>query len=171
MPLPIDPLYCPKLSCIVFDYIFKGWNQPQVGVFTLPIGQYMIDLKNEREKETMEIENINTALTEILSGKLGPVDLSVSDNNVSNNIGHINKTELNLSSKQSDANMAFGESVANPSGQIEEKDGKDYEGTKRRKRKGQKSNPNSVIKEDSEFGKDAMENLGVNSIEAEYREE
>jgi len=98
--LPIDPLYCPKLSCIVFDYIFKGWNQPQVGVFTLPIGQYMIDLKKEREKETKEIENINKALTETLAGKLGPVDfdVSVSDSD-KQNIGQINKTELNLSSK------------------------------------------------------------------------
>lgn len=38
IPLPTDKLYCPTLSCTVYDYIFKGWNQPIIGVFTLPIG-------------------------------------------------------------------------------------------------------------------------------------
>lgn len=78
VPLPTDPLYCPKLACTVYDYIFKGWNQPMVGVFTLPIGQYMLDLKAERAKETEEIEKINEALTDKLKGKLGPQDFDVS---------------------------------------------------------------------------------------------
>ena len=26
IPLPTDPLFCPKLSCTVYDYIFKGWS-------------------------------------------------------------------------------------------------------------------------------------------------
>ena len=28
IPLPLDPLYCPNLTCVVYDQIFKGWNQP-----------------------------------------------------------------------------------------------------------------------------------------------
>lgn len=59
IPLPTDPLYCPKLSSTVYDYIFRGWNQPMIGVFTIPIGQYMLDLKDERLRETEAIENIN----------------------------------------------------------------------------------------------------------------
>jgi len=52
IPLPTDPLYCPKLGCAVYDYIYKGWNQPMIGVFTLPIGQLMLDLIAERQEET-----------------------------------------------------------------------------------------------------------------------
>jgi hypothetical protein len=28
IPLPTDPLYCPRLACTVYDCIFKGWSQP-----------------------------------------------------------------------------------------------------------------------------------------------
>jgi hypothetical protein len=52
IPLPTDPLYCPKLACAVYDYIFKGFNQPLIGVFTVPIGKLMLDLKEERRVET-----------------------------------------------------------------------------------------------------------------------
>jgi len=52
IPLPTDPLYCPKLTCTVYDYVFKGWNQPIVGNFTLPIGDLMQDLIRERQEET-----------------------------------------------------------------------------------------------------------------------
>lgn len=68
VPLPTDPLYCPKLSCTVYDYIFKGWNQPMIGVFTMPIGQYMLELIAERKAETDEIEKINSKLDKILKG-------------------------------------------------------------------------------------------------------
>jgi hypothetical protein len=66
LPLPTEELYCPKLACTVFDNIFLGWNQPMVGVFTIPIGQYMTELKEERARETQMIEHINDALAEIL---------------------------------------------------------------------------------------------------------
>ena len=38
LPLPTDPLFCPKLACSVFDYIFKGLNQPMIGSFIIPVG-------------------------------------------------------------------------------------------------------------------------------------
>ena len=66
IPLPTDPLYCPKLSCAVYDYIFKGFNQPMIGVFTVPIGQLMLDLKEERRSETEIIQGINESLEKIL---------------------------------------------------------------------------------------------------------
>jgi len=52
VPLPTAPLYCPRLSSTVYDYIFRGWNQPMIGVFTMPIGEYMLALKAERQRET-----------------------------------------------------------------------------------------------------------------------
>jgi hypothetical protein len=62
IPLPVDPLYCPRLTCQVFDNIYRGFNQPLVGVFTIPIGQLMLDLKAERLEETAIIEGINNKL-------------------------------------------------------------------------------------------------------------
>lgn len=66
IPLPTDPLYCPKLGCAVYDYIYKGWNQPMIGVFTLPIGQLMLDLIAERQEETEIMLDIGTKLDEII---------------------------------------------------------------------------------------------------------
>lgn len=39
--LPVDPLYCPSLTCAVYDYIFKGLAQPLLGTFNIPIGEMM----------------------------------------------------------------------------------------------------------------------------------
>jgi len=58
----VEELYCPNLTCFVYDYIFKGLNQPMIGVFTVPIGDLMNKLKAERKKETDKIEEINTQL-------------------------------------------------------------------------------------------------------------
>jgi hypothetical protein len=66
IPLPTDDLYCPKLSCSVYDYIFKGWNQPIIGVFTLPIGQLMLDLIAERQEETEIMIDIEEKLDIII---------------------------------------------------------------------------------------------------------
>ena len=52
VPLPIDPLYCPRLSCQVYDCIYTGFSQPIIGNFTIPIGELMHDLKKERDTET-----------------------------------------------------------------------------------------------------------------------
>ena len=41
MWLPNDPLYCPSLSCAVYDYIFKGLSQPILGNFIIPIGDLL----------------------------------------------------------------------------------------------------------------------------------
>ena len=39
--LPTKEIYCPKLSCEVFDYIYKGLSQPIVGSFVIDIGKIM----------------------------------------------------------------------------------------------------------------------------------
>ena len=65
VPLPIDPLYCPRLSCQVYDCIYKGMSQPIIGNFTIPIGELMHELKAERDKETTELEKMVDALEKI----------------------------------------------------------------------------------------------------------
>lgn len=39
--LPEDPLFCPKLACDVYDYVFKGMVQPLIGTFSISIGEIM----------------------------------------------------------------------------------------------------------------------------------
>lgn len=39
--LPVNPLFCPKLQCDVYDYVYKGLVQPLLGTFTLSIGDIM----------------------------------------------------------------------------------------------------------------------------------
>lgn len=65
VPLPVDPLYCPKLTCTVFDYIFKGFSQPVIGVFVLPMGQLIADLTKERAVEIAEMRKVVDALSQI----------------------------------------------------------------------------------------------------------
>lgn len=67
MPLPTHSLYCPNLSCFVYDQIFKGWHQPLIGVFTLDIGKLMADLKQEREEETAVMWDIVNKLKKIVA--------------------------------------------------------------------------------------------------------
>lgn len=66
-PLPNDSLYCPRLSCQVYDFIFRGLGtQPLIGNFTIPIGDLMADLKEERTTELAAIRNIVTELDLII---------------------------------------------------------------------------------------------------------
>lgn len=59
-----------------------------VGVFTIPIGQYMLDLKAERKRETAEIDNINKKLDEILQGELVPQEYGKIEPNTRQSINH-----------------------------------------------------------------------------------
>jgi hypothetical protein len=36
--MPEDMIFAPALTCIVYDYLFKGLSQPQIGVFTINLG-------------------------------------------------------------------------------------------------------------------------------------
>ena len=57
-PLPEDDLFCPKMSCSVFDSVVMGLSQPLIGTFTIPIGQLMHDLAAERLSETEALEEV-----------------------------------------------------------------------------------------------------------------
>ena len=70
MPLPTDPLYCPKLVCTVYDYIFIGANQPLIGSFTIPIGELIHTIQAEREREIEEIREVIDGLNKIISGEV-----------------------------------------------------------------------------------------------------
>ena len=39
--LPVNKLYCPYMSCEVFDNLCKGLVQPKIGSFTINIGEIM----------------------------------------------------------------------------------------------------------------------------------
>jgi hypothetical protein len=81
-PLPGDSLFCPRLSCQVYDNIFKGFgNQPLIGNFTIPIGDLMADLKNERTTELAAIERIVIALEEIINDE-GVHSYSIQQNSI-----------------------------------------------------------------------------------------
>ena len=38
--MPMDKLFAPTLTCIVYDCLFKGLSQPQIGNFAINIGEY-----------------------------------------------------------------------------------------------------------------------------------
>jgi len=56
--LPKEALYCPSLSCTVYDYLFKGFSQPLLGTFTICIG----DIKTQTEKEYKTVLNTAKAI-------------------------------------------------------------------------------------------------------------
>ena len=38
VPLPRDQLFCPRLTCTVYDSIVMGLNQPILGNFVIDLG-------------------------------------------------------------------------------------------------------------------------------------
>jgi hypothetical protein len=53
MQLPSNTLFCPKLTCYVYDYVFKGWTQPLLGTFAIDLGR-IIEENAQIELEEME---------------------------------------------------------------------------------------------------------------------
>ncbi len=69
VPLPVDKLYQPRMLCTVNDYIFKGFNQPLLGSFIIPVGDLIDDLAEERRTETQAIADILDELDKIIQGR------------------------------------------------------------------------------------------------------
>ena len=69
-PLPVDELFCPRLSCVVFDNIAFGLSQPQIGTFTIPIGDLMHALAKERAEETEALEVCVQEVRKFVRGEL-----------------------------------------------------------------------------------------------------
>ena len=34
-----EELYCPSLACDAYDFVYKGFSQPLIGTFSIPIGE------------------------------------------------------------------------------------------------------------------------------------
>jgi hypothetical protein len=69
VPLPVDKLYQPRMLCTVNDYIFKGFNQPLLGSFIIPVGDLIDYLADERRTETQAIADILDELDKIIQGR------------------------------------------------------------------------------------------------------
>ncbi len=69
VPLPVDKLYQPRMLCTVNDYIFKGFNQPLLGSFIIPVGDLIDDLADERRRETQAIAEVLEELENIIQGR------------------------------------------------------------------------------------------------------
>ena len=69
VPLPIDELYCPRLSCQVYDQVFAGFSQPIIGNFTIPIGELMHELAKERKTEIAQLEGMVEKLGKVAAGE------------------------------------------------------------------------------------------------------
>ena len=69
VPLPIDPLYCPRLSCQVYDTVFAGFSQPIIGNFTIPIGDLIHELAAERRAETHALRVMVRTLDQVAAGE------------------------------------------------------------------------------------------------------
>lgn len=69
-PLPVDILFCPRLSCSVFDNIAMGLSQPLIGTFVIPVGDLMHDLARERAEETAALEEVVLLVRKLVTGEL-----------------------------------------------------------------------------------------------------
>ncbi len=69
-PLPVDILFCPRMSCSVFDNIAMGFAQPLIGTFVIPIGDLMHDLIKERLEETEALEDVVAKVKKFVTGEL-----------------------------------------------------------------------------------------------------
>jgi len=58
LELPTEELYCPRMACSVFDSIMGGLVQPTIGTFVINIGALIIELAEERKRETEALENV-----------------------------------------------------------------------------------------------------------------
>ena len=68
VPLPKDPKFAPSMACRVYDKCFLGFDAALVGTFTIPVGQLMIDQKEEYEKNIAMLDEKIAALEKHLDG-------------------------------------------------------------------------------------------------------
>ena len=92
IPLPNDELYCPALSCIVYDQVFLGFSQPQVGTFTIPLGQIMQQNKKDKAELIETARWLVDRLKARLNGQIIEDDIDI---HVANNANPLLTTEGN----------------------------------------------------------------------------
>ena len=69
VPMPVDDLYAPSMSCRVYDKVFKGFSGQLIGCFTIPIGNIMRDQKIEYEENCKALDDVIKALEDVLEDK------------------------------------------------------------------------------------------------------
>lgn len=113
VPLATNSLYSPTLTCAVYDHIFRGLNQPMIGVFTIPIGQLMRDLQRARQEETARIQEINRELEKIAHSDAGTIKSyqNPKRTNHANYQTSINRGSLDESERLNDSGSDSGESI------------------------------------------------------------
>lgn len=63
--LPVEELFCPSLSCEVYDQIFMGLSQPLLGTFTIPIGKIRIENEKRRAEELAKTNELYQHLDQL----------------------------------------------------------------------------------------------------------
>lgn len=53
--MPVDPLYCPALTCAVYDYLFMGLSQPLLGTFVLDLSSIFYKQPHKRYLKIIDI--------------------------------------------------------------------------------------------------------------------
>jgi hypothetical protein len=56
--LPVEKLYCPALECDAFDFVYRGFSQPLIGTFSIPIGLIKDKTEQSWKDELDEQEEI-----------------------------------------------------------------------------------------------------------------
>lgn len=65
VPMPKDYLFAPKMSCRVYDKVFKGFSGQLIGVFTIPTGDIMFNQNKEYDENCTSLDNIIKALKDV----------------------------------------------------------------------------------------------------------
>ena len=58
--MPEDKIFSPALTCIVYDYLFRGLSQPQIGIFNINLG----DVYHSILPTSLQFENSDVSLEE-----------------------------------------------------------------------------------------------------------
>jgi len=67
VPMPVNHLYAPSMSCRVYDKVFKGLSGQLIGVFTIPIGDIMQSQKQEYDENLASLDYVIAQLEETLT--------------------------------------------------------------------------------------------------------
>jgi len=72
MKLPSNSLFCPKLTCYVYDYVYSlGWSgsQPLIGTFSINLGTILDETLKMQKEDIDEANFIKKALMAALEGR------------------------------------------------------------------------------------------------------
>ena len=83
--LPVKEIYCPSLSCDVYDYVFLGMSQPLIGTFSIPIGALKTKDEDKRLNLLLECDKIIQFLQDAAQ-KSGADIIAAGENKLKNSL-------------------------------------------------------------------------------------